>query len=35
MEKSREFEFYVKADLSEYAGKYVAVVGRRYQQMIF
>ena len=29
MEKSKEFEFYVKADLSEYAGKYVAIVEDR------
>lgn len=27
MEKSKEFEFYLKADLSEYEGKYVAIVG--------
>ena len=25
--KSKEFEFYVKADLSRYEGKYVAIVG--------
>ena len=24
--KSKEFEFYVKTDLSEYSGKYVAIV---------
>ncbi len=24
---SKEFEFYVKADLSKYEGKYVAIVG--------
>ena len=27
MEKSKEFEFYLKADLSKYEGKYVAIVG--------
>ena len=27
MQKSKEFEFYVKADLSRYEGKYVAIVG--------
>lgn len=26
---SKEFEFYVKADLSKYQGKYVAIVGRK------
>lgn len=26
---SKEFEFYVKADLSKYRGKYVAIVGDR------
>lgn len=25
--KSKEFEFYVKADLSKYEGKYIAIVG--------
>lgn len=25
--KSKEFEFYLKADLSKYEGKYVAIVG--------
>lgn len=25
--KSKEFEFYVKADLSKYKGKYVAIIG--------
>ena len=24
---SKEFEFYVKTDLSKYAGKYIAIVG--------
>ncbi len=27
MSKSKEFEFYVKSDLSKYSGKYVAIVG--------
>ncbi len=26
MMKSKEFEFYVKADLSKYEGKYIAIV---------
>lgn len=25
--KSKEFEFYLKADLSKYEGKYIAIVG--------
>lgn len=25
--KSKEFEFYVKADLSKYSGRYIAIVG--------
>ena len=29
MEKSKEFEFYLKADLSKYEGKYVAIVGEK------
>ncbi len=29
MEKSKEFEFYLKTDLSKYEGKYVAIVGEK------
>lgn len=29
MEKSKEFEFYLKADLSKYEGKYVVIIGNK------